>query len=49
MFTREERIEVFQDTLDWIKKDPDLSASVRTAKKNTTVFYNPPGRENPWF
>ena len=39
MFTREERIEVFQDTLDWIEKDPDLSASVRTAKKNTTVFY----------
>ncbi len=39
MSTREERIEVFQDTLDWIEKDPDLSASVRTAKKNTTVFY----------
>ncbi len=39
MSTREERIEVFEDTLDWIEKDPDLSASVQNAKKNTTVFY----------
>ena len=39
MSTREERIEVFEDTLDWIEKDPDLAASVQSAKKNTTVFY----------
>lgn len=39
MSTRIERIEVFEDTLSWIESDPDLSASVDAAKKNTTVFY----------
>ena len=39
MSTANERIEVFQDTLDWINSDPDLSASIPEAKKNTTVFY----------
>ena len=39
MSTRVERIEVFEDTLSWINSDPDLSASVDAAKKNTTVFY----------
>ena len=39
MSTREERIEVFEDTQDWISKDPDLSASVQNAKNNTTVYY----------
>ena len=39
MSTANERIEVFQDTLDWINNDPDLSASIPEAKKNTTVFY----------
>ena len=39
MSTQTERIAVFEDTMDWIKKDPDLSASVDVAKKNTTVFY----------
>ena len=39
MSTRGERIEVFQDTQNWIKSDPILSASIPTAKKNTTVFY----------
>ena len=39
MSTSEQRIEVFQDTQDWIGKDPDLSASIPVAKKNTTVFY----------
>lgn len=39
MSTREERIEVFEDTMAWINADPDLSASVNTAKKNTQVFY----------
>jgi uncharacterized protein (TIGR02452 family) len=39
MSTANERIEVFQDTLDWINNDPDLSASIPVAKKNTTVFY----------
>lgn len=37
--TREQRIKVFQDTMNWIKTDPDLSASIPIAKKNTTVFY----------
>ncbi len=39
MSTSLERIEVFQDTMDWIKNDPALSASIPIAKKNTTVFY----------
>ena len=39
MSTRTERIEVFADTQEWIWADPDLSASINVAKKNTTVFY----------
>ena len=39
MSTREQRIEVFQDTMDWIDADPDLSASIPVAKRNTDVFY----------
>ncbi len=39
MSTHEQRIEVFQDTMNWIDSDPALSASILVAKKNTTVFY----------
>lgn len=39
MSTASQRIAVFQDTMNWIQADPDLSASVSAAKKNTTVFY----------
>ena len=39
MSDRAQRIEVFNDTQDWIKNDPALSASIPVAKKNTTVFY----------
>lgn len=39
MSTPAQRVEVFQDTQDWISKDPDLSASIPIAKKKTTVFY----------
>ena len=39
MSTPAQRIEVFQDTMDWINSDPSLSASIPVAKKNTTVFY----------
>ena len=39
MSTHDERIAVFQDTLAWISKDPDLAASILVAKKHTTVFY----------
>ena len=39
MSTPAQRIEVFQDTMDWIDTDPALSASILVAKKNTTVFY----------
>ena len=35
-----ERIKVFNDTLDWIKSNPDLSDSVTLAEDNTTVFYD---------
>ena len=34
-----DRIEIFQDTLEWIRTDSDLSASVRKAKEKTKVFY----------
>ena len=37
--TREERVEIFQDTLAWISSDPTLFASVVEAKKNTKVYY----------
>ena len=39
MSTHEERISVFQDTIDWINSDQTLSDSVNAAKKNTTVYY----------
>ena len=39
MSTRDERIDVFRDTLSWIDEDKDLSNSVRAAKKATRVFY----------
>ncbi len=39
MSNREQRIEVFQDTMDWINEDPDLSSAVAQAKTNTKVFY----------
>ena len=38
MSTADERIAVFQDTMNWINSDPDLSTSIPVAKKNTTVF-----------
>ncbi|MDO4649557.1 MAG: TIGR02452 family protein [Eubacteriales bacterium] len=37
--TREERVEIFEDTLAWISADSILSASVVEAKKNTKVYY----------
>lgn len=37
--TREERVEIFQDTLSWIKTDPVLADSVVKAKKNTKVYF----------
>ena len=39
MSTPAQRIEVFQDTMEWIKSNSVLSASIPVAKKNTTVFY----------
>lgn len=39
MSTSEERIEVFQDTLNWINSDPDLSIAVARAKHCTEVYY----------
>lgn len=39
MSTPDERIKVFEDTMDWIKNDPDLSASILVAKKKTTVYF----------
>ena len=39
MATRTDRIQIFQDTMNWIQSDPALSASVKRAKQNTTVFY----------
>lgn len=39
MSTRDERIEVFEDTQKWIENDADLSQSVDLAKKATKVFF----------
>lgn len=37
--TREDRIEVFLDTQNWIKQNAVLSESVKRAKKHTEIFY----------
>lgn len=34
-----DRIEIFQDTMNWIRTDSDLSKAVARAKKETKVFY----------
>lgn len=39
MSTVIQRIEVFQDTMNWIKTDNELSDSIVKAKKNTTIFW----------
>lgn len=39
MSTVIQRIEVFQDTMNWIKTDKELSDSIVKAKKNTTIFW----------
>ena len=39
MSTAIQRIEVFQDTMNWIKTDKDLSDSIKKAKKNTEIFW----------
>ena len=39
MIGREERIEVFRDTLEWVEQNPVLSKSIAEAKKNTKVYY----------
>lgn len=49
MSTREERIEVFQDTFNWVQSDADLSASIKAAKGKTEIFYEddyPPFRSD---
>ncbi len=38
MSTREQRVKVFQDTLEWIKNDNDLTAAVIASKKATRVY-----------
>ena len=39
MSTAQERIEIFQDTLELIRTNEALSASIPIAKKKTTLFY----------
>ena len=39
MSSREERIEVFEDTQAWINENKDLSDSVSLGKKHTEIFY----------
>ena len=38
MSTSSERIEVFQDTLNWIENDIELSASVIYSKEHTKIL-----------
>ncbi len=40
MSTSAQRIEVFQDTMEWIENDADLLRSVSEAKRKTTVYEN---------
>ena len=37
--SRQDRVEIFEDTMEWIKSDTDLSDSVKKAKANTQVYY----------
>lgn len=39
MSTPFERMEVFQDTQNWIQQDHELADSIPVAKNNTTIFY----------
>jgi len=39
MSSREERIEVFEDTQAWINENKDLSDSISFGKKHTEIFY----------
>ena len=39
MSTREERIEVFEDTISWIREDPELTQAVKEAKAHSKVFF----------
>ena len=39
MSTAKERINVFEDTMKWVKTDADLAASIVEAKKNTEIFW----------
>ena len=39
MSTRQERVEVFQDTLAWIREDAQLKQALEAAQKATKVFY----------
>ena len=39
MSAREERVKIFEDTMDWINTDKDLSDSVNNAKNHTEIFY----------
>lgn len=39
MSTREQRIEVFQDTIAWIESDKDLQEAVTNAKKKTKIYW----------
>ena len=39
MSTKQERIKVFQDTMDWIENDIELSASVIYSKEHTKIYW----------
>lgn len=39
MSTRDQRVEVFQDTMDWVKTDQFLADSIVKAKANTKIFW----------
>ena len=40
MSTRKERIDVFQDTMRWIEREPKLGKAVEKAKRKTKIFYD---------
>ena len=40
MTPREQRIKVFEDTMQWLKDDDYLSSSIDLAKKHTEIFYD---------
>ena len=39
MSSQQDRIVIFEDTMEWVKSDPELAAAVKEAQANSVVYY----------